>query len=151
MHKKHPKLGLMLFSLCFLIACEPKVDTKPAPLAVDNSLCNFYAGACSKNVNEIEVQLSFAQAMAPSERPIDLTLTFSDEVSEVKMSVEGRDMFMGVIPVILKTEDQQTYQAQLIYGSCSSGYMVWRANVTFDYQGVSRQVWFDFLADAQAH
>ncbi|MCT7941788.1 hypothetical protein [Shewanella holmiensis] len=147
--QKRFKYGLMLFSLCFLIACEPKFETKPTQLAVDLSLCDFYTGNCIKNVNEVAVQLSFAQPDAPSEKPIDLTVTFSNAVSDVKMSIEGRDMFMGVIPVFLNTDDKQTYQSQLIYGSCSSGYMVWRANITFDYQGVTRQVWFDFLADAQ--
>ena len=131
------------------MACEPKVVKKHASFAIDTSLCDFFSGACSKNVNEIEVQLSFAQSKAPSEQPIDLALSFSNIVSDVKMSVEGLDMFMGMIPVLLNTEDQQLYQAQLIYGSCSSDYMVWRATVTFNYQGTTRQVWFDFLADAQ--
>lgn len=143
-------LSIFLFSLCFLIACERDKVGVETPFKVDVSLCDFYAGPCYQKVDNIDVQLGFTQPSAPSELPIDLSLQFSAPVTHVNMSVEGRDMFMGVIPVSVQSTNSQSFKAQLIYGSCSSNYMVWRANVAFDYDGVTRQVWFDFLADAPA-
>lgn len=141
-------LGIFLFSLCFLVGCKPDHVEVESSFIADPSLCDFYAGSCNQKVDDVDVKLTFAQPNAPSELPIDLSIIFSAAVTDVKMTVEGRDMFMGVIPVLLQNSDSQQYNAQLVYGSCSSNYMVWRANVIFEYEGIPRSVWFDFLADA---
>ncbi|WP_434931871.1 hypothetical protein ACRWQM_08620 [Shewanella sp. HL-SH5] len=142
-------LGIFLFSLCFLIACDSNKVEVESSFKADTSLCDFYTGSCNQKVDNVEVQLTFKQPNAPSESPIDLSIQFSTPVTDVKMTVEGRDMFMGIIPVFLQKTNSQSFDAQLIYGSCSSNYMVWRANVSFEHEGISRSVWFDFLADAQ--
>ncbi|CAM3966923.1 hypothetical protein SHAQ108633_05565 [Shewanella aquimarina] len=56
-------------------------------------------------------------------------------------------MFMGVIPVILSETAKNTYKGTLIYGSCSSNYMVWRLIASFEIDGQSKAVMYDFLAD----
>ena len=47
-------------------------------------------------------------------------------------------MFMGVIPVNVKQTDKMTYIGQMVYGSCSSGYMVWRGFVSFNVNGETK-------------
>lgn len=143
-----PVLGFFIFSLCFLIACDSNKVEVETTFKADASLCDFYAGSCNRKVDNVDVKLTFKQPNAPSESPIDLSIQFSTPVTDVKMTVEGRDMFMGIIPVFLQNTSSQSFDAQLIYGSCSSNYMVWRANVSFEYEGITRSVWFDFLADA---
>lgn len=57
-------------------------------------------------------------------------------------------MFMGVIPVKWQQVGENSYQASAVYGSCASGYMVWRLMLSYtDEQGLTKQAWFDFLAD----
>jgi hypothetical protein len=54
---------------------------------------------------------------------------------------------MGIIPVSLSEIKDNVYQGPVIFGSCSSNYMVWRVFVSFDYQQQTRTLMYDFLAD----
>lgn len=56
---------------------------------------------------------------------------------------------MGVIPVNMNKAGENIYKGELIYGSCSSDYMVWRAFVSFTQKGETKVAIFDFLADNQ--
>ncbi|QSX38891.1 hypothetical protein [Shewanella sedimentimangrovi] len=58
-------------------------------------------------------------------------------------------MFMGIIPLKLEKSDENRYQANAIYGSCSSGYMVWRLFLNLETDaGRQQSLWVDFRADA---
>ncbi|NMH63945.1 hypothetical protein [Shewanella salipaludis] len=116
----------------------------------DPSLCQFATGSCRKNLDGVELQLALSPVDAPSERPLQLSLTASEPITSVQVRLEGRDMFMGIIPVKLKQVSGTQYSADVIYGSCSSGYMVWSAFISFDYRGKMHTLVFDFLADNDA-
>ncbi|ABZ76755.1 conserved hypothetical protein [Shewanella halifaxensis HAW-EB4] len=131
----------------FLLGCEPNNPESAGLKHVDTSLCNFKSGLCAQTVADVVIQLSITPWQAPSERPLQLNLNTSAEVGNVKVKLQGRDMFMGVIPVNLAKIGKNDYKAPLIYGSCSSGYMVWSAVVSFEVDGVERFTTFDFLAD----
>ncbi len=57
-------------------------------------------------------------------------------------------MFMGIIPVKLSQLNEKQYSGQLIFGSCSSNYMVWRVFVSFKQNDELHVATFDFLADS---
>ncbi|WP_345315624.1 hypothetical protein [Ferrimonas gelatinilytica] len=81
---------------------------------------------------------------APSEQSLALTLTSPDGWQVRGARIEGRDMFMGVIPVRFDTQGRAT----VMYGSCSSDYMVWRLWVTLENaEGEERIRFFDWRAD----
>ncbi|MCL1142553.1 hypothetical protein [Shewanella gaetbuli] len=146
MQKKWCVVNLLIL-LLLLTACDNQQAESDLLTIQDPSLCNFHASPCKQSVANVTVELDLDDPFATSEENINITMKFSQDVENVQMTVAGRDMFMGVIPVALKQQGR-TLTGQLIYGSCSSNYMVWRATVTFDYQDVARQVWFDFLADS---
>ncbi|MCL2914924.1 hypothetical protein L2725_14240 [Shewanella corallii] len=141
-------LFLMVLLMGSILGCEQaKVQVSPRG-EVDKTLCDFGAGYCNAESGEININLILMPDFAPSERPIDVKITTNVPVSDVTMKLEGRDMFMGVIPVNIQPADDGSFSGQMIFGSCSSGYMVWRATVGFVHQGEQKYVWFDFLADA---
>lgn len=145
---------LVILSSYFLIACEPADKIEQQKYGQDDSLCQFQIKPCEQVVNGNLVSMQFDKKHAPSEKPIEISLAFSETVSDVNVVVEGRDMYMGVIPVILTpiaNMDYKVYNGNLIYGSCASGYMVWRANISFAQEGKTYRVWFDFLADAPSN
>lgn len=110
------------------------------PQAADPSLCQFAQGPCQVQ----NITLNMTPANAPSEQPIALSLELPPGTRMLSAFIEGRDMYMGHIPVIFDDGGQ----AEVIYGSCSSDYMVWRLTVKLennDGTQVSRQ--FDWLAD----
>ncbi|WP_394131682.1 hypothetical protein [Shewanella maritima] len=144
--------SLLAFLLILLVGCRDVEEEVIKKHPLDNSLCNFNQGECNQIVADLTVSLSITPEHAPSELPLNVKLNFSQDVENVKFLVEGRDMFMGIIPGSLhQVSDSKTqYEGELIYGSCSSNYMVWRMFVSFDYQQQSQTVLFDFLADNQS-
>ena len=129
-------------------ATEAVLSSADAPFLVDKTLCEFGLKACTQTVKDITVTLAISPTDTPSERPLDVYLDFTKPVDDLSVRVEGRDMFMGVIPIKLAQTAENRYQGNLIYGSCSSNYMVWRMFVSFSLDGQSQTVLFDFLADS---
>ncbi|GIU47968.1 hypothetical protein TUM4438_28300 [Shewanella sairae] len=138
-------IGIVL--VAFLPGCEPNNQAVTAAKPIDTSLCNFKIGVCTKTVADVDIQLSLSPWQATSEKPLTLDINTSKAVSDLKVKLQGRDMFMGIIPVNLNQSTETDYNAELIYGSCSSGYMVWSAVVSYKVDGVEKFTTFDFLAD----
>ncbi|GIU10857.1 MULTISPECIES: hypothetical protein [unclassified Shewanella] len=146
---KSPVLGFSVGLVLglFLLGCEPKAHEPQASRAVDTSLCNFKSGPCTKTVADVDLELTISPWQTPSEQPLQLSITTSQPLSNIKVKVQGRDMFMGIIPVKLNQIDENLHQGNLIYGSCSGDYMVWSAIVSYEIDGVEKFTSFDFLAD----
>ncbi|WP_306170160.1 hypothetical protein [Shewanella sp. UCD-KL12] len=138
---------IALFLMFACIACTPEKKQETTPLVIDNSLCNFHYAACTKQVDNIQLSLLITPLSTPSEKPLTLTISSSEPISNVKVHVEGRDMFMGIIPVNITQTNETEYNGEFIFGSCSSNYMVWRTFVSFIKNGEQHVAIFDFLAD----
>ncbi len=141
---------LLLLSLMFVVnlsACDKNAEIASKSIGNDPTLCEFSRGTCLKSVGGIHIQLSMEPDNAPSEKPIKLNILISEDVDTLSVRLEGRDMFMGLIPVNTHQLDKNHYQGQFIYGSCSSGYMVWRGFIHFNKNGEEYTAMFDFLAD----
>ncbi|MBB1267749.1 hypothetical protein [Shewanella sp. SR44-3] len=143
---------------------EPKTATAAGDLAakqtdalqessVDLTLCQFSQGQCQLRFADLTLDLALTPEHAPSETPLSIKLTSSvatgaAAISDVSLRLEGRDMFMGIIPIIMKRISDSEYQGDFIYGSCSSHYMVWRLFVSVNVQGSTKSGYIDFLADS---
>nr|WP_258406035.1 hypothetical protein [Shewanella acanthi] len=148
MQKQYYLLLLPLILLVILTASDKNVEIPSKSIGNDASLCEFSRGKCLKSIGNINIELSMDPDDAPSEKPIKLNMLFSENVDVLSVRLEGRDMFMGVIPVNIHQMDKNHYQGQFIYGSCSSGYMVWRGFIDFNKNGEKYTAIFDFLADS---
>ncbi|NRD74071.1 hypothetical protein HQQ94_12660 [Shewanella sp. VB17] len=130
-----------------LVSCSP-APLKPIIATIkDDSLCQFTQGYCEQTVDDVIIKLLITPINTPSEKPLTVNLMSSEIISDINIRIEGRDMFMGIIPIVLNRITDYQYGGQLIYGSCSSHYMVWRAIVSFTLRGQTKIVIFDFLAD----
>lgn len=144
------------FTLLFLVvllsgllsACKPVGEGMSGDVSGDKTLCDFSRGSCSSKSGDLTIFLQLVPDFAPSEQPIDVKISADGVITDLTMKLEGRDMFMGVIPVVLNAEADNKFTGQMIFGSCSSGYMVWRATLSFVHNGEQKHLWFDFLADA---
>lgn len=141
------KLFCAVFSLFALLGCDQAKVPNVTQSVSDPSLCDFSVSACVKKLGEQQISLMLNPEYAPSEKPIHWQLGFDRPVSNLKLRVEGRDMFMGVIPMMPSATEGETFEGQLIFGSCSSGYMVWRVFVSWQQGTEQYSTWFDFLAD----
>ncbi|MGL4220707.1 MAG: hypothetical protein ACRCSS_08810 [Shewanella sp.] len=149
LHGCASRLGLLLVLTIFAAGCH-KAKVLPADKVEDPALCQFNQGACSKTVGENTISLVLTPEAAPSEKPLNFRLSFSSPVQNLQGRLEGRDMFMGVIPVKWSQSSENQFQATAVYGSCASGYMIWRLWISFtDTDGKNHETWFDFKADNQ--
>ncbi len=131
------------------MSCTKENAPETSNFVQDDTLCQFNLGYCSKNVAATNLQLLITPFNTPSEKPLNISIISSKEIDDLKVRIEGRDMFMGVIPVNMNKAGENIYKGELIYGSCSSDYMVWRAFVSFTQKGETKVAIFDFLADNQ--
>ncbi|QBF84611.1 hypothetical protein EXU30_19500 [Shewanella maritima] len=143
-------LFLLVFS-AFLTACGDSSPSADENFVQDPSLCQFQQGACKQLVDGVGVSLTLYPEHAPSEENLQLAVNFDQTVNNVSYVVEGRDMFMGVIPGKLAASPvnnaQQLFEGNLIYGSCSSDYMIWRMTLNFETENGVQTAVFDFRAD----
>ncbi|WP_298774242.1 hypothetical protein [uncultured Shewanella sp.] len=140
---------VIVTTVCFLLlACKDK-ENPTVTFQPDPDVCHFQTSGCQKSLDDIAVALTLilSRPDAPSETPFEFSLSTNQVVENVTMRLEGRDMFMGVIPIRLTQISDKDYSGHLLYGSCSSGYMVWNAIVTFNYLGRHHEVLFAILAD----
>lgn len=130
-----------------LVACSDDQKEIVQPAVIDTSLCDFKSGACVGVKQDLSVALTIDPINTPSEKPLSIQLSSNKTIKLISSRVEGRDMFMGVIPLKLNETSKNNYQGTLVYGSCSSGYMVWRLFIEFEYNGQRQTMFYDFLAD----
>ena len=129
--------GFTLFALLLAGCTEEVREAEPG-------LCQFQQGACVQLQAGEKLSLSMTPANAPSEQPLALKLEKPESWQVTSAMVEGRDMFMGRLPVNFDEQGQGT----LMYGSCASGYMVWRLTLVMtDDAGLEHHASFDWLAD----
>lgn len=111
------------------------------------SLCDFHQGPCLIQNQHVTISVNLNKPHAPSEALIHLDMMFSKPVTKVKAELKGRDMFMGIIPIQLYKQTLQQYSSELIYGRCSSGYMVWNLQIHYQLNNEIITSSLSFLAD----
>ncbi|WP_163933035.1 hypothetical protein [Paraferrimonas sp. SM1919] len=130
--------------ILLIISCSEPSDNFADK--TDSSLCNQNPAACFLQLKNNQLQLIISEPSAPSGQPFSMILQTAKPITNVTAKLAGRDMYMGELPIHFDAI-QGGHQAQIMYGSCASNYMVWRLTISFDNQGQRELVWFDFLAD----
>lgn len=68
-------------------------------------------------------------------------------ISKVSAYLEGRDMFMGKVPVFFDKKDDSTiYLAEGLLASCTEDQMVWRLWITAETAGEEQTFFVDFMS-----
>lgn len=133
--------------IIFLSSCDDGSMKTSIVTEPDPSLCQFSLSPCTRTIEQLSVTVNLSPGSVPSEKPLHFELLTNMSVTNLRVRLEGRDMFMGIIPISIRETVKNHYEGTLIFGSCGSGFMVWRVWVNFDYLGTQRTLFFDFLAD----
>ncbi len=129
-------------SLTFLMACDPKADSNlnTAELRLHTAKCIDQQSTCQLNLAEGNVEILFDVEKIIAEQAFNMVLNYqgANTISSITGYLEGVDMFMGKIPLFIEPKlatktkkDKQTFQAELLVGSCSAEQMTWRVWLTF--------------------
>jgi hypothetical protein len=96
-----------------------------------------------QQINDLNTLTSAQQADAtkPNENSNQVNIT------KVSAYLEGRDMFMGKVPVFFeKSKESQTYTAESLLANCTEEQMVWRLWLTVESEGESQNFFVDFTS-----
>ena len=157
---------LSLFVLC---SCKPPIESKKI-VPLNNFQCITSQSDCVIKSELVNVAIEFSQQQQPvhktnkagevinnikAEIPFSILLTLSSKLEskaiKVNAYLEGRDMFMGQVPLFFNQIDLITeksekshinnstehekarYQAESLLANCTEETMVWRLWVTVEY------------------
>lgn len=132
------------------MACNPKPENNfnAGEPRLHTAKCIEQQSTCQVNLAEGNVEILFDVEKIIAEQAFNMVLNYQGEntINNIAGYLEGADMFMGKIPLFIelapakKTKTgKQTFQAEVLVGSCSAEQMTWRVWLTFT------------MSDAQQH
>ncbi|TRX56955.1 hypothetical protein [Thalassomonas sp. M1454] len=119
------------------------------------NLCDFQQSECTKVSADLEIKLSTEPKVVKAESEIDFELQIKS-LKPVKITsawLEGKDMFMGKIPLFFNPSDISatnlpiTVTAQTMIGACTEDTMVWIMNIALEIEGEARLIQFYFESE----
>ncbi|OSP50565.1 hypothetical protein B7G55_10770 [Aeromonas hydrophila] len=129
--RKIVHLAIVLAILLGLIAYRTwfgNVQTAVAGSEKDQ-ICDLSHSLCPLQAGNKPLTARIASLPVQAERDFVIQLQGGDPaVTPVKAWLEGRDMFMGTIPVNFEATEQG-WQGTTLVGSCTSPLMVWLLNI----------------------
>lgn len=110
-------------------------------------LCNFQVEPCSYDMGTTKAVLTSSIEKIKPEELFEFSLQIPDaENAEIKSAfIEGRDMYMGKIPVFF-TSDGDKYRSEVLLGACTEAQMVWRMTVNVVVDSQQHRLLYDFIA-----
>lgn len=115
-------------------------DKIKTELPVYIELTELSKESSEETVSLNDEKLTNNQSAIPNSSPSDSTIKLS-------AYLEGRDMFMGKVPVFFdKKQEQNLYLAESLLASCTEEEMVWRLWITAEKEGETQTLFIDFTS-----
>ncbi|AAZ25637.1 hypothetical protein [Colwellia psychrerythraea] len=144
---------LFLISACKPVSEKSSVNNASALVA----LCIESQSQCEINTEFAHFKVKFSQHQLSdkviTELPFFIELTpFSQQrplqsITKVSAYLEGRDMFMGKVPVFFEpTDEGKVYLAESLLANCSEEQMVWRLWITVELIDKKQTFFVDFTS-----
>ena len=144
---------LLLSSACKPVSEESSVSIASALVAQ----CIDSQSQCEINTELADVSVKFSQhqlsGKVKTELPFFIELTpvsqknTMQSMTKVSAYLEGKDMFMGKVPVFFEpTDKDNVYLAQSLLASCSEEQMVWRLWITMEMEDKAQTFFVDFTS-----
>ncbi len=90
-----------------------------------NSFCHLTNGTCELWLTEGLMTVSLAGPLQ-TEEPLDITVKLPADLAIKQARIEGANMYMGVIPVLLSEQSGGVWSGWFMLGSCSEPRMQWQ-------------------------
>lgn len=124
-------LAIVLTILLGLVAYRTWFDGAQTAMASSekDQICDLSHSSCPLQAGNKPLTARIASLPVQAERDFVIQLQGGDPaITPVKAWLEGRDMFMGTIPVTFEAT-VQGWQGTTLVGSCTSPMMVWLLNI----------------------
>lgn len=109
--------------------------------------CQLPQQQCSAIDGTRTIQLTVESDTLSSHQPIPVRVVLGGyNPSQVSIRLQGAEMYMGENSTPLQHQDDGSYRADIQLPVCTTGTMLWRAQVIIEQAGTSTGSWFDFEA-----
>jgi len=132
-------LGLVLALLLSLMAYRTwfSTDNSPPVGQIKDQICDLSHTRCAISVGDNALTVVLDELPVRAERDVVITISgAASGIKPVNAWLEGRDMFMGRIPVSFEQsaghnagQRGEQWQGTTQVGSCASSMMVWLLNI----------------------
>ena len=145
--------------LFFIGACKP-VSNSETDVSMSNSVfqCVASQSQCEISSQGIRFTLKFSQQnlldKLTTEVPFSMELSQileepSKKITQVSAFLEGKDMFMGKIPMqfsqVSEIDGKYFSTAKSMVGACTTDKMLWRFDIVVEVEGTPVNLHYDFL------
>lgn len=142
-------LAATLCAALFFIVVLPQLLTPEEAQTIElmPPSCDIAEGRCTLKQDGLELSFELTPTPPSSARPLTAQLTtrgFSPR--KVLLSLEGRDMYMGLNQTELQPAGDSRWQGETQLAVCTTGSMVWRALLLIETDDKTYKTWFDFEA-----
>lgn len=127
---------MMFFSL--LLGCS-----KPSKVSYISPICIEGQSVCKMNSKFGDFSILFNVKRPVAETQFEISLTFSQDPNiTISSYIEGKDMYMGKIPLFFEKQQSTQYLANVLFGSCGREIMTWRLWLTLEDNAGDKQTHF---------
>ncbi|MCU7554125.1 hypothetical protein OCL06_05905 [Alteromonas sp. ASW11-19] len=87
--------------------------------------CEFVKGRCDFQIAGKPARAEFITPVA-TEESVTVAFTLPSHISLQSVWIEGENMYMGQIPVLVENESENSWSGWFMLGSCSEPVMRWK-------------------------
>ncbi len=153
------KLPYLFVVILLVSACKP-VAQESNKKSLEELRCIDSQSECVVSTKLANFTVKFSQHQLTSNIKAESTFTIElalveegkdkinkHNITNVSAHLEGRDMYMGKVPVFFKQNDSKSaYLAETLLASCS-GAMVWRLWITAEIAEQEQRFFVDFTSE----
>ncbi|WP_152593761.1 hypothetical protein [Thalassotalea sp. ND16A] len=109
--------------------------------------CDFSAGVCVQTQKIGSFELNALPKRVKAESEINFQLASKDNAAlEIQSAwLEGKDMYMGKIPLFFNAENG-VYEANTLIGACTEEQMIWQMVIVLMINNQQQRLVFEFMS-----
>ena len=143
LQKAFPVISVILAAiLVFTVSQFADVKSDAYSTAESEGACVLEGTACQVFISDgLRIDVKVNQTIT-IEEAIDIEFTTSPGIEIESAWVEGVNMFMGKVPLLLEAVEPDTQKGWFMLGACSEPKMQWRMTINIKGRETPAFIWF---------
>ncbi len=133
LHSQLPLLAIIVVAVCVYLAHEFQSSAMNENVLINGigNSCNFVNETC-EFLFDGEVAIATFSTMPEPEESVTLKILIPENQEIESAWIEGVNMYMGKIPVLLDNDGQGKWSGWFMLGSCSEPVMKWQLRLNIE-------------------
>tara|TARA_Y100000310_G_scaffold255630_1_gene263144 strand:- start:10538 stop:11017 length:480 start_codon:yes stop_codon:yes gene_type:complete len=133
LHSQLPLLAIIVVAVCVYLAHEFQSSAMNENVLINGigNSCNFVNETCEFLIDG-EVAIATFSTMPEPEESVTLKILIPENQEIESAWIEGLNMYMGKIPVLLDNDGEGEWSGWFMLGSCSEPVMKWQLRLNIE-------------------